>query len=243
MRCWRCCNVLFQISVNTLRQKEQQLIKDAFEKTGIKLELKLVDQTVFFSTGAGQTDNYPRFYTDLEMYTNSPVLPDSQNCLRRFVSSDVCQKANNWGGTNVTRDQNKALDDLYNQALVELDPDKRGQIFVQMNDLSVSDVIEIPIVFRTGAVAMGKTLKWAQNSTWDSNLWNTADWTKRSRLPLSFTSGALRRDITRPRLPGRQVCSRTPAIPDRARRPLARSRHACSAPRRRPGSACYGCRH
>jgi peptide/nickel transport system substrate-binding protein len=179
MHCWRCRNVLFQTSVNTLRQKEQQLIKDAFEKAGIKMELKSVDQTVFFSTGAGQTDNYPHFYTDLEMYTNGPDLPDSQNYLRRYISSQVCQKANNWGGTNITRYQNKAMDDLYNKALVELDPDKRSQLFVQMNDLSVSDVVEIPIVARTGAVAVGKTLKWSQNSPWDSNLWDTADWTKR----------------------------------------------------------------
>ncbi|MGN6672886.1 MAG: peptide ABC transporter substrate-binding protein [Thermomicrobiales bacterium] len=172
-------SVLFQTSVNTLRQKEQQLIKDAFEKAGIKMELKSVDQTVFFSTGAGQTDNYPHFYTDLEMYTNGPDLPDSQNYLRRYISSQVCQKANNWGGTNITRYQNKAMDDFYDKALVELDPDKRSQLFIQMNDLSVSDVVEIPIVARTGAVAVGKTLKWSQNSPWDSNLWDTADWTKR----------------------------------------------------------------
>src|SRR3712207_2712454 len=86
-------SVLFQTSVNSLRQKEQQVIKDAFEKAGIRMELKAVDQTAFFSTGAGTIDNYPHFYADLEMYTNGPDLPDSQNWFRRFITSERAQKA------------------------------------------------------------------------------------------------------------------------------------------------------
>lgn len=171
-------SVVFQTSVNTLRQKEQQLIKDAFEKAGLKMELKTVDQTVYFTTGAGQTDNYPHFYTDLEMYTNGPDLPDSQNYLRRYITSERAQKANNWPATNVTRYSNPVMDELWNKAGVELDADKRSQLFIQMNDLAVSDVVEITLVARTGASAKSKTLKWSPNSPWDSNLWDTANWSR-----------------------------------------------------------------
>jgi peptide/nickel transport system substrate-binding protein len=169
-------SVVFQTSVNSLRQKEQQVIKDAFDKVGIAMELKAVDQTAFFSTGAGTIDNYPHFYADLEMYTNGPDLPDSQNFFRRYITSERSQKANNWPGTNVTRYSNPKMDELYQQAAVELDAAKRSDLFIQMNDLAVSDVVEISLVWRTGASAKTKTLKWSPNSPWDSNLWNTADW-------------------------------------------------------------------
>jgi peptide/nickel transport system substrate-binding protein len=173
-------SVLFQTSVNSLRQKEQQLIKDAFEKAGIAVELKAVDQSVFNSTSAGTIDNYPHFYADLEMYTNGPDLPDSQSFFRRFITSERAQKANNWLGTNVTRYSNPKMDELYSQSAVELDPNKRNEMFIQMNDLAVSDVVEISLVWRTGASAKTKTLNWSKNSPWDSNLWNTADWTRAS---------------------------------------------------------------
>lgn len=171
-------SVVFVTSINSLRQKEQQIIKDAFEKAGIKMELKSVDGSVFFAAGAGVLDNYPHFYSDLEMYTNGPDLPDSQSYLQRYVSTQATQKSNNWSGRNVTRYQNPEYDALYNKALVELDPDKRTQLFIQMNDLAIKDVVEIPLVYRTGVVARSKTLNWSQNSPWDSNLWDTANWAR-----------------------------------------------------------------
>ena len=70
------------------------------------------------------------------------------------------------------------MDELFNQAAVELDEAKRTDLFIQMNDLAASDVVEISLVWRTGASAKTKTLKWSPNSPWDSNLWNTADWTR-----------------------------------------------------------------
>jgi peptide/nickel transport system substrate-binding protein len=169
-------SVVFQTSVNSLRQKEQQILKDSFDRAGIKMELKTVDQTVFFTTGAGQIDNYPHFYTDLQMFTTGPDLPDPQNFLRRYITSERAQKSNNWPGTNVARYSNPQMDDLWNKAAVELDPEKRNQLFIQMNDLAVNDVVEISLVARTGATAKSKTLKWSANSPWDSNLWDTANW-------------------------------------------------------------------
>jgi peptide/nickel transport system substrate-binding protein len=171
-------SVVFQTSVNSLRQKEQQIIKDAFDRAGVKMELKTVDQTVFFTNGPGQLDNYPHFYTDLEMYTTGPDLPDSQNFMRRYITSERAQKSNNWGGYNVARYSNPQMDDLWNKAATELDAAKRNQLFIQMNDLAVSDVVEICVAARTGATAKTKTLKWSPNSPWDSNLWDTANWAR-----------------------------------------------------------------
>ncbi len=84
----------------------------------------------------------------------------------------------NWGGVNVARHSNPTMDDLWSKSAIELDGDKRNQMFIQMNDLAVSDVVEIGVAARTGAVAKTKTLKWSANSPWDSNLWDTANWSR-----------------------------------------------------------------
>lgn len=50
----------------------------------------------------------------------------------------------------MTRYSNPKMDDLYKQSAVELDEKKRTDLFIQMNDLAVSDVVEIALVYRTG---------------------------------------------------------------------------------------------
>ena len=87
-----------------MRQKTQQIIKDAYEKAGIKTELKSVDSGVFFSSDTGNPDTSAHFYADLEMYTNYNVLPDPQEYMAGFTGGDqIPQKANQWAGTNYTR--------------------------------------------------------------------------------------------------------------------------------------------
>ena len=48
--------VLYQTSTNSVRQKHQQIIKDAFEKAGIQVEIKSIDAGVYFSSDAGNPD-------------------------------------------------------------------------------------------------------------------------------------------------------------------------------------------
>jgi len=94
--------VLFQTSVNTLRQKTQQIIKDGWEKLGIKTELKSIDSSVFFSADAGNPDTNSKFYADVEMFTGTPVY-DPQTDMIRWHSSSIASKANTWSGRNYQR--------------------------------------------------------------------------------------------------------------------------------------------
>lgn len=171
-------SVVFQTSVNSLRQKEQQLIKQAFDRAGIQMEIKSVDQSQFFSSGANSNDNLTHFYADLQMFTSGPTSPDPTIHMLRYLSTEIPQKANNWGPGNAGRYQSKEYDALYNRALTELDPAKRNELFIQMNDQVVKDAAEVALVYRTGAVAKGKNLNWVPNAAWDSNLYRVADWTK-----------------------------------------------------------------
>ena len=117
--------ILYQTSVNSVRQKNQEIVKEDLETLGFTVELKSVDAGVFFSSDAGNPDTYSHFYTDIEMYTNGPGSPYPIAWAERFRSDVIAQKSNNWSGTNITRYNNPAYDELHEQAKIEIDPDRQ----------------------------------------------------------------------------------------------------------------------
>lgn len=168
--------ILYQTSVNPVRQKTQAIVKKAFEQVGIEVELKAVNAGIYFSSDPGNPDSTSHFHADLQMYTVLPAAPDPQTHLRQFVSWEVASKANSWSGRNVVRWVNAEFDRLWKQAEHELDPMKRAALFIRMNDLLIEDVVIIPIVRRNEVVAVGHTLHGMELTSWDSNLWDLAFW-------------------------------------------------------------------
>ncbi len=171
-------SITLSTTVNSVRQKTQQIIKDAFEKAGIKTELKSVDSAVFFSSDTGNPDTSAHFYNDLEMYTNYNVLPDPQEYMTIFVSTQIPQKANQWSGANYSRWSSPDFDKLYNQAKTELDVNKRNQLFIQMNDLGVNNFVRIPLINRKTVFGRSKALQNIDYTLWDVQYWNIANWTR-----------------------------------------------------------------
>jgi peptide/nickel transport system substrate-binding protein len=78
--------VLYQTSVNLLCQRTQALVKKAFERIGIEVELKAVKADVYVSRDPGNPDTYAHFYTDIQMYSASPRSPDPQLFMQQFVT-------------------------------------------------------------------------------------------------------------------------------------------------------------
>jgi len=173
-------NVVFQTSVNTLRQQEQELVKASFQQLGINMTIKSVQASVYFSSDAGNPDTASHFYTDLEMFTNGPSIPYPLDYMVSWWgdSSNIAQKSNNWAGNNVERWQNSDYDALYKQAQTELDPTKQAALFTGMNDLVINNVVEIPEVARNGVSGVAKTLQNLNLSPWSSDLWNLSGWTR-----------------------------------------------------------------
>lgn len=169
--------IVYQTSVNALRQRTQQIVKDGWEKSGIKTELKSIDAGVFFGSDAGNPDNIGHFYADVQMY-NSLTELDPQGYMRAFVSRFADQKANKWAGGNRSRYQNPEYDKLWDQAKAEMDPRKRAQLFVQMNDIVVQNVVHIPLVSAKSVFAHAKNLQNINYTIWDSQYWNIANWTR-----------------------------------------------------------------
>jgi len=168
--------LVYQTSINAPRQKTQAIVKQACAKAGIDVEIKSVVASVFFGSDAANPDNYPHFYSDLQMYTTGPTAPDPSWFMRAFLSSEVASKANKWQGRNVTRWRNEEYDRLYAAADTELDPVKRAALFVRMNDLLIQNVVVIPVLWRNGVSASATWLRGMDLSGWETTFWRLPHW-------------------------------------------------------------------
>ncbi len=171
-------SVLYQTTVNSVRQKTQQLVKDSWEKLGVKTELKSIDAGVYFSSDAGNPDTAAHFYADIEMYTSSNTSPDPQSYMSNWLGENAETKANQWSKGNRSRWQNAEYDQAWNAAKSELDDAKRAQLYIKMNDLIVKNNVHISLVNRSLAHGRAKTLQNINLTTWDVEYWNIANWTR-----------------------------------------------------------------
>ncbi|MGA7673280.1 MAG: peptide ABC transporter substrate-binding protein [Nitrolancea sp.] len=174
--------IIYSTSVNDLRQKEQEIVKQGLTQIGIDVTLKTVDASVFFSSDAGNVDTAAHFYVDIEMYTNGPTIPYPLDYMVSWwgAPSNIPQKENNWAGNNYERWQNADFDKAYTDAQTQLDTSKQPDLFIQMNDLVVNQVVEIPLVLRNTVSGVNQKLQNLNLSPWVSNLWNLENWTMSS---------------------------------------------------------------
>ena len=93
-----------------------------------------------------------------------------------WTCSQIPQQSNNWTGLNIERWCSPAYDELYQQAVAELDPEKRRQLFIQLNDMLVEDVVMIPVVFLADMSGVSQTIAGVDLTPWDTNTWNIKDW-------------------------------------------------------------------
>jgi peptide/nickel transport system substrate-binding protein len=177
--------VVFQTSINSLRQKEQAIVKDGWQKIGIETELKSVDAGVFFFSDPGNPDIVARFSTDIQMFTSTFDSPFPVGYMNRFYtgpdpSRTWGQKSNNWSGRNFLKWKNDEFDKLWDQVLVELDTEKAATMWQQLNDLVVKDYASVPLVDRKLADGKSKQLTGPDLRPFDNLTWNIADWKKSS---------------------------------------------------------------
>ncbi|MBM4443157.1 MAG: peptide ABC transporter substrate-binding protein [Candidatus Rokubacteria bacterium] len=166
----------YQTSINAERQKTQQIVKQAAARAGVEVEIKSVVASVFFSSDVANPDTYTKFYSDIQMYNNSPDTPDPQSFMSQFTSWEAATKDNKWQGRNITRWRHEEYDRVWRAAASEMDPVKRAALFVKMNDLVIQHVVVIPVSFRNGASGAATKLGGTDVTAWDSNLWRLAYW-------------------------------------------------------------------
>src|SRR5262249_34194454 len=121
--------VVFQTSTNSLRQKEQAIVKDGWQKIGIETELKSVDAGVFFGSDPSNPDILNRFATDTPMFTSTVDSPFPVAYMNRWYTGPDqartwAQKSNNWSGRNFIKWKNDDYDKLWGQVLTEQNAEK-----------------------------------------------------------------------------------------------------------------------
>ena len=175
--------VVFQTSINSLRQKEQAIIKDGWQKIGIETELKSIDAGVFFSSDPSNPDITSRFSSDVQMFTSTFDSTFPVGYMNRFYtgpdpSRTWAQKANNWSGRNFTKWKSEEYDKVWGQVLVETNTEKAATLWQQLNDLVVKDFASVPLVDRKFSSGKSKQLTGPAIRPFDSETWNIAEWKK-----------------------------------------------------------------
>ena len=140
------------------------------------MELKIIDASTFFGPDPSNPNTRWHFYADMEEYNLGNASPDPGAYMKNWTCDEIVQKSNNWSGNNIERWCNPAYDALYEQSRTEMDPEKRRQLFVQMNDMIIEEMVLIPLVDRAGVHGVSNTLEGVDLTPWDSELWNIKDW-------------------------------------------------------------------
>jgi peptide/nickel transport system substrate-binding protein len=170
-------SMLYLTSTNAVRQDFQALIKDWWEQIGIEVELRNVDAGVFFGGDPGSPDTFQRFYADVEMYANNFPGTDPQAYLGAYLCSNIPSPATQWQGENINRICDPAYEALWTELTQTGELEERGRIARQLNDMVTKDSnFIIPLVDRGRVSAHSNSLGGVSLNTWDSELWNAADW-------------------------------------------------------------------
>ena len=171
--------MVFQTSVNPLRQKTQAVVKQGLQSIGVGVELKSIDPSVYFSSDSSNEDTVEHFYADLQMYTTGNTVPDPATYMNFMTCNQIPQKANNWSGDNNSRYCSSEYDRLWQEASTELDLEKREQLFIEMNDLLIEDAVVIPLVHRADVMAFSNSLTGYEPTAWDMRTWDIMNWQRK----------------------------------------------------------------
>lgn len=169
--------LLYQTTVNPIRQDFQALIKDWWTELGVEVELKAIDPGVFFGGDPGSPDTFQKFYADIEMYANNSESPDPESYLGQYQCKNAPTPESQWQGENINRFCNPEYDALYATLATTTDIAARQDIAKKLNDMVTKDSMTvIPLVHRGTLSAHSLTLGGVQINAWDSEMWNAADW-------------------------------------------------------------------
>ncbi len=170
-------SIVYQSTVNPVRQDFQALIKGWWNEAGIEVELKSIDPGVFFGGDAASPDTFQKFYADVEMYANNFDGTDPEPYMSQYLCDKIPGPDSQWQGENINRFCDPAYDAMVKELSSTGDPVKRGDLVKKMNDMLTkeSNVI-IPLVDRGRFSAQSNSLGGFVMNSWDAELWNAQDW-------------------------------------------------------------------
>lgn len=133
-----------------VRQKVQAVVKDNLVDLGFDVELAAIDGGVFFDGSAGNDQNFTHFYSDMQEYTDGATSAFPVNYMKYWYAGpdgeNIAQAENDYTGTNKTRYSNAEYDAAFDQIAAVATQDEAIDLFIQLNDHVIDEVIEIPLV-------------------------------------------------------------------------------------------------
>ncbi len=172
----RRLSLLFQTSTNAVRQDFQALIKQWWKDIGVETELRNIDASVFFGSDPGSPDTFQKFFADVEMYANNFDGTDPEAYMSNWSCKQAPRPETQWQGNNMPRYCSEEYDGLVAEMATTGDLNERARLAKAMNDKLMQEFIILPLVDRGRVSAHSNTLGGVVLNTWDSELWNAADW-------------------------------------------------------------------
>ncbi len=169
-------SILYQTSTNSVRQGTQAFIKEMWRQIGVETELRNISASVFFGGDVGSPDTYQKFYSDIEMYTNTFSGTDPETYMSNWTCMEMAQKRNKWGGNNMPRWCSAEYDALSAEMAKTANLEDRIRLAKQMNDMLMQDDAMIPLIHRGDVSAHSSSISGVRMNSWDSELWNIANW-------------------------------------------------------------------
>jgi peptide/nickel transport system substrate-binding protein len=169
-------SILYQTSTNAVRQDTQAFIKQWWSEIGVETELKNISASVFFGGDQSSPDTYQKHFSDIEMYTNIFSGTDPEAYMGSWVCSEMPTPENNWLGNNMPRYCNADYDAMVAELAGTANIDDRARIVKALNDMLMQEGAMIPLIHRGRVSAHSNKLGGVIQNTWDSELWNVADW-------------------------------------------------------------------
>ena len=170
-------------STNAVRQSNQDLIKSYWEQIGVNVNMQNEDASLFFDGTNASDVSIWKFFTDIEMFTNGSSGPDAQGYLLSWLTEQIPESTNSWGGSNIVRMASDEFDALYAQlSTTPLDDPARDDIVIQLNDIiSASSGSTIPLISRGSVSAFKNDIQGqGELNGWDSEYYNVEDWVRAS---------------------------------------------------------------
>ena len=168
-------SILFSSSVNPVRQKTQEIVKQNLEAIGMAVELESVEPGVYFGDTTNPDSVY-QFKSDLQLFAFDSETPEPDSYMELYSCEQIAQRENQWSKENSSRYCNLDYDALLTQLKQETDADKRRDLFVEMNDLLIEDVALIPLVRRSDAYAIANSLTNLEFTPWAASTWKIDSW-------------------------------------------------------------------
>lgn len=170
-------------TVNPQRQKVQAVVKQNLEDIGFQVEIVSVDGSIFFDGSPGNDQNFTHFYSDMQEYTDGATSAFPINYMKYWYAGpdgeNIAQAENEWTGTNKCRYRNEEYDAAWEEIARVSTQEAASDLFIQLNDMVIEDVVEIPLVqVVADRHAVNHRIR-AENiavTAFGDTFWNIANW-------------------------------------------------------------------